>query len=245
MTATTLQCPSCGGPLDPDRRACPHCGVTVATRRCGLCLGMNLSSGRNCIHCGRRLPLESEGHREEKLVCCGCSGPMTPRRLEETQFDECDCCGGLWLGPSTMASVRSEAEARARLRAFDVMPSAAPATKPAAAAGGYRKCPVCSRHMNRNNYARGAGVIVDVCKEHGSFFDCGELTRIFHFIEEGGLEKMRQREKEEQRSAVRDARREAIEIGAADPRWDFGVQKSSSGIDLLGLLARILGGRIE
>jgi len=209
---------------------------------------MNLSSGRNCIHCGRKLPAESEGHREEKLGCCGCGGPMTPRRLEETQFDECDRCGGLWLGPTTMASVRSEAEARARLRAFDLMPgtsaSSAPARKPAGA-GSYRKCPVCARHMNRSNYARGAGVVVDVCKEHGSFFDRGELTRIFHFIEEGGLEKMRQREQEEQREAQRAVRRQAIKIGETDPRMEFRTEKSSTAFDLLGLLAKVLAGRID
>lgn len=207
---------------------------------------MNLSSGRNCIHCGKRLPAESEGQRAEKLVCCGCRGPMTPRRLEQTEFDECDRCGGLWLGPTTMASVRSEAEARSRLRAFDLMPAAAPAGKPVgAAASGYRKCPVCSRHMNRSNYARGAGVVVDVCKDHGSFFDRGELTRIFHFIEEGGLEKMRRREQEEQREAQRAARRQAIQIGESEARMEFETTRSSSAFDLLGMLAKVLAGRID
>lgn len=206
---------------------------------------MNLAGGRNCIHCGRQLPAEDRAHRDTPLDCCGCGAAMTPRRLEDALFDECDRCGGLWLCPATVASVRSQAEARARLRPFDLMPKSA-GSGAKAPGGGYRRCPVCARHMNRSNYARGAGVVVDVCKDHGSFFDQGELTRIFRFIEEGGLEKMRRRDEEEERSRQRDVRRQAIQIGAAEPETSLaaGVTRGS-GLDLLGLLSRVLGVRIE
>ncbi len=203
---------------------------------------MNLTGARNCIHCGRRLPAEDQGQRSQKLACCACGAAMTPRRLESTLFDECDRCGGLWLCPVTMASVRSGAEERARLRSFDLLPKAGQAGV-APAGSGYRRCPICSKHMNRSNYARGAAVVVDVCKDHGSFFDRGELTRIFQFIEEGGLEKMRQRAEEEQRASQRDARREAIRIGAADPEVDFGLPAQGTGLDLLGWLVSFLAKR--
>jgi Zn-finger nucleic acid-binding protein len=211
---------------------------------------MNLIGGRNCIHCGKRLPTEDLGQRDRQLACCGCGAPMTPRRLEETLFDECDRCGGLWLCPATVSAVRSGAEDRARLRAFDLLPRAGPAAKGAAtaqgsAAGGYRRCPLCGKHMNRSNYARGAGVVVDVCKDHGSFFDRGELTRIFQFIEDGGLEKMRQRAEEEQRSVQRNARREAIRIGTADAETSFTFGGQDTGLDLLGWLSRVIVKRLK
>jgi Zn-finger nucleic acid-binding protein len=203
---------------------------------------MNLAGGRNCIHCGRLLPAESEGHRDQKLACCECGAAMTPRRIEDTLFDECDRCGGLWLGPATLGQVRSGAETRARLRSFDLLPKAVPAAK-GTADGGYRRCPVCDKHMNRSNYARGAGVVVDVCKDHGSFFDRGELTRIFQFIEEGGLEKMRQRAEEEQRAQLRDARREAIQIGASDTPAFLEPAPRGTAIDLLAWLGRLMSYR--
>ena len=208
---------------------------------------MNLAGGRNCIYCGKLLPAEDQGHREQKLACCACGATMTPRRLEDTLFDECDRCGGLWLCPATVGQVRSSAEDRARLRSFDLLPKAVPAAKGGAAAkgasgGGYRRCPLCGKHMNRSNYARGAGVVVDVCKDHGGFFDRGELTRIFQFIEDGGLEKVRKREEEQQRASLRDARREAIQAGASDAPVFFESASQSPALDLLAWLSRLFPG---
>ena len=51
--------------------------------------------------------------------------------------------------------------------------------------------------MNRINFARCSGVIVDVCKGHGTWFDASELREIVEFIRGGGLELSRQKEKRE------------------------------------------------
>ena len=51
--------------------------------------------------------------------------------------------------------------------------------------------------MNRINFARCSGVIVDVCKGHGTWFDRDELRTIVEFVRGGGLELAREREKSE------------------------------------------------
>ena len=57
--------------------------------------------------------------------------------------------------------------------------------------------------MNRVNFGRLSGTIVDVCRGHGTFLDAGELHAIVTFIHGGGLERTRQQEvealKEQQR----------------------------------------------
>jgi Zn-finger nucleic acid-binding protein len=60
--------------------------------------------------------------------------------------------------------------------------------------------------MNRVNFARCSGVVVDVCKGHGTWFDRNELQRIIDFIRGGGLNLSRSREKrelEEERQRLR------------------------------------------
>jgi Zn-finger nucleic acid-binding protein len=60
--------------------------------------------------------------------------------------------------------------------------------------------------MNRINFARCSGVIVDVCKGHGTWFDRDELSHIVEFIRQGGLEASRNKEKaaiEEERRRLR------------------------------------------
>jgi Zn-finger nucleic acid-binding protein len=45
--------------------------------------------------------------------------------------------------------------------------------------------------MNRVCFAHCSGVVVDVCKAHGTWFDKDELRRIVEFIRAGGLEQAR------------------------------------------------------
>src|SRR5258708_28779953 len=66
----------------------------------------------------------------------------------------------------------------------------------------YVPCPVCGNLMNRVNFANCSHVVVDVCMQHGTWFDRDELRRIVEFIRAGGLETARARqiaELEEQR----------------------------------------------
>lgn len=50
----------------------------------------------------------------------------------------------------------------------------------------YRRCPECNRLMQRQNYLRRSGVIMDVCNEHGLWLDAGELKQIQEWIALGG-----------------------------------------------------------
>ena len=73
--------------------------------------------------------------------------------------------------------------------------------------------------MNRINFARCSGVIVDICKGHGTWFDRDELSRIVEFIRGGGLEASRAREKEE----IHEERRRLWEEQVAKDRNQSGL----------------------
>jgi Zn-finger nucleic acid-binding protein len=91
--------------------------------------------------------------------------------------------------------------------------------------------------MHRLNFARCSGVIVDVCRAHGTWFDANELHRIVHFIRAGGLDQSRAKEKrdlEEERRRVRAARMgtETMEVSRT---------YSNPGSDLLSTVASAAG----
>jgi len=107
----------------------------------------------------------------------------------------------------------------------------------------YAPCPECTQLMNRINFARCSGVIVDICKRHGIWFDRDELSRIIEFIREGGLEASRAKEKpglEDERRLLRQEQlsndmRRSGSIGMNDS------EDSLSGIaSARGLLKRFL-----
>ena len=91
-----------------------------------------------------------------------------------------------------------------------VLGAASPAPRGEVSDGGkirYAPCPQCAQLMNRINFARCSGVIVDICKGHGSWFDRDELTRIVEFIRAGGLDAAREREK----AAIKEERRQLLQ----------------------------------
>jgi hypothetical protein len=57
--------------------------------------------------------------------------------------------------------------------------------------------------MNRVNFGRTSGAIVDVCRGHGTFLDSGELHAVVTFIQGGGLTRMRERQIEDLREERR------------------------------------------
>jgi Zn-finger nucleic acid-binding protein len=65
--------------------------------------------------------------------------------------------------------------------------------------------------MLRKNFGQSSGIIVDVCRSHGIWFDSGELPRVLAFVEAGGLELAREREAEQKRQAERRERVAAAE----------------------------------
>ena len=65
--------------------------------------------------------------------------------------------------------------------------------------------------MNRVNFAKSSGAVVDVCKGHGTFLDRGELHQIVRFIQGGGIDRARASEREqlkEEQRRLRDLQRE-------------------------------------
>jgi Zn-finger nucleic acid-binding protein len=60
----------------------------------------------------------------------------------------------------------------------------------------YRRCAACQHMMNRVNFGRVSGIVIDLCKGHGVWFDPGELQSVLHFVANGGLDRMRESEAE-------------------------------------------------
>ena len=118
-----------------------------------------------------------------------------------TALLECDACDGVWVDADVFEALCADREAQAAvIHRFDR------GGAPAAGRVRYRPCPRCAKMMNRVNFGRLSGIIVDVCKGHGTYLDAGELHRIVQFIQGGGLERARLRPIEELKEQERKAR---------------------------------------
>lgn len=100
---------------------------------------------------------------------------------------DCSACGGVFLAKKLIEEL-DRPEGRYLRVAFPVKPRA-----PEPAVVRYLGCPVCDKRMNRTSFARGANVVVDVCKDDGIWFDAGEVHAVIDFVEAGGLERAKRR----------------------------------------------------
>jgi Zn-finger nucleic acid-binding protein len=163
---------------------------------------------KHCQRCGAAAVLP-ETAASTVRKCPRCRSEMAAVMLGATALHECNQCLGLWLDVATFEKICADREQQAA-----VMGLASPAPTHAVSDTSkvrYVPCPECSQLMNRINFAQCSGVIVDVCKGHGTWFDRDELSRIVEFIRGGGLEASREREKAE----IKEERRRLLEQQAA------------------------------
>ena len=188
-TAETLHCPNCGAATLSDATACSFCGARLATVACPKCFGMMFIGEKFCSHCGALAQRAEQG--AAPLLCPKCRTGMKSVALGKTTILECPQCQGMWLDVDTLQLICAEKEQQAAVLGMPTAPLDPPTFE---TKFSYVPCPVCRQIMNRFNFARLSGVIVDVCKQHGTWFDKDELRRIVEFIRAGGMDRARARQ---------------------------------------------------
>jgi Zn-finger nucleic acid-binding protein len=195
MEAQTLNCPNCGAAVSSDAPQCRYCESQLATIACPSCFGMMFIGSKFCQHCGAA-PVSANAADLSILKCPRCRIDMSSITIGAEAMRECEKCGGLWVEVAAFAQICANREEQSA-----VLGGAAALPPPQgdrdAGRITYVPCPQCSNLMNRVNFAKCSGVIVDVCKGHGTWFDRNELSQIVQFIRGGGLELSRQKEKRE------------------------------------------------
>ena len=208
MAVSTLNCPGCGAPAASDAVGCEYCGVALTTVACPACFATMFVGSRYCPRCGAEARRELLD--EESPSCAECREEMRAVRVGAIAFRECAECGSLWMDGETFERMCGDREQQAGIRSYVFA-----LTRPdrAAEPGGvrYRRCPRCTRIMNRTNFARRSGVILDICGEHGVWLDHGELGRLTAFIDAGGMAVARERDREQERLEEGLRRTRAIE----------------------------------
>ena len=181
-----------------------------------------------------------EGH---ELPCPACDLLMPPTQVAGIGLNECTRCWGLWVPGENFDALVSRATENARER------GAAPRNEggnPARREVQYRKCPECQGFMQRRNYRRSSGVVLDVCHTHGTWLDADELEEIAGFILSGGQTSQMLDEEHRSTSTGGDAARASMaRLRAAQKveshaSWSSTSFPSSRGGSLLRLLGDLL-----
>ncbi|MBO0700641.1 MAG: zf-TFIIB domain-containing protein [Zavarzinella sp.] len=204
--ARVVRCSACGAARPEGADQCAYCGAAFTLHErdldtvCPHCLALVGDQAKFCHHCGTPLAPEGDIGAETAMACPACqNGHRLANRKVGTDgvaVLECGRCAGFWLGHDAFRRLVERAQR-------DSLPPGATVETPqqvaaefglpsgAAAPGGrrgsfYRPRPVCHDLMVRRNYAHESGVIIDLCRFHGVWFDADELARILVWLRAGG-----------------------------------------------------------
>ena len=230
--AQSLHCPNCGAAADPHAGRCPYCRGRLATISCPHCFALMFEGSAYCPACGTRTARAAPQASESR--CPSCRARVATVAVGDVVLLECPACDGVWVGAVDFERICADREAQAAVLGRHV-PRASPNLK---APIHYRPCLICGKMMNRVNFGRLSGTVIDVCRGHGTFLDAGELHAIVTFISEGGLDRARQREKddlEEERHRLATLKAQ-IESGARLPDWERRTALSDGLRDIRRLL---------
>lgn len=190
--ARGLHCPNCGAAADPDAGRCPYCKARLATVSCPACFALMFDGSAYCPQCGAPRSRQEAGDAAAK--CPACSGDLLKVDVGKTTLLECAKCDGAWLDAAAFEALCADGEAQAA-----VLHRYAGRGEAARSVIKYRPCLRCGKMMNRVNFGRLSGTIVDVCRGHGTYLDAGELHQVVGSVRGGGMERARQHQLEELR----------------------------------------------
>jgi Zn-finger nucleic acid-binding protein len=163
-----------------------------------------------CEHCERDINITYDvcpicgGHQSESQSsihpeCPRCRVELQLFISNDEEYDICPECGGMWLDKDEFYRATRERDVYKSVTIkseYRRVPIRGPIE--------YVPCVRCAKLMNRGNFGKISGVIIDRCSKHGVWLDAGELEKIQHFIADGGLDTSRDKEITKNRQLIKD-----------------------------------------
>jgi len=243
--AEQLACPKCGANVAATSHACEYCGAELLVKACPRCFARVFHGAQFCGHCGANVTVPAEAHADgtaSARACPRCGERLLARLISDVLLDECPKCHGVFVDVAALERILTE---RRQARADALLGVARPEPAGGAVAPQgpmYVKCPDCGQMMNRKNFASGSGIIVDICRSHGTWFDANELPRVIDFVMKGGLERAEKKEAERMMEAARRTRSQQLAVVTAPAGASLGREVDRVGIfgSILGTVGRLL-----
>ena len=164
------RCKSCSAPLPANSNRCDYCGIRNDVDLHGKHdFSINSQqSERNCPECNQ--PLQTIALMFEKAF----------------EIERCSTCYGLFFDPGEIEILLQNTVSGV----FDInrqqLSNINKDRYQQQQKFKYVKCPVCQVLMNRVNFGRRSGVIIDQCRKHGVWLNNGEITHLMEWKKAGG-----------------------------------------------------------
>ena len=220
--------------------------------RCLNCSAPLPDNSPVCTYCGTHNDVDfnavsafTVAKPQAERTCPICAVPLQTIDIATGQhyyIERCQRCFGLFFDPGELDALLATTVTNVftidTQRLNEIMNSGPPCEDIVT----YKKCPVCSKLMNRVNFGARSGVVVDTCKDHGIWLDGGELRRLMEWRKAGGQLYHEQVEQDKEKQDQEREKRQAQQLAhmRSEAPITMGVGYDSDH-DLLNTFSKVLG----
>ena len=112
------------------------------------------------------------------MICPKCKDSMVTLELNNVEIDRCFSCNGVWLDEGELEQLLQGSKLGDEIL-YSILPYKRSREKPV-------KCPICRKKMTKIIAGSSESVVLDKCeREHGIWFDGGELEKIIYMADFG------------------------------------------------------------
>jgi len=151
--------------------------------RCPQC-GGDFDKGALCSYCHHGVLFAGRGHSFQlnNINCPRCEeAPLYEIRFRDLAIDVCIRCEGAWFDLGELESLLQKTRSDTRQGIFEaegMRPGPVAAGIPPEGQAAYIRCPQCAIIMNRHNWEKRSGTVVDYCRSHGIWLDSSEISQL-------------------------------------------------------------------
>ena len=113
------------------------------------------------------------------MICPACKYDMIVIEYHDIELDYCSSCKGVWFDSGEM-ELLLEAHGLEEAKVFldNLLNS-----QEAVSSEKKRNCPICGHKMKKTTIGEQPKILIDICnKEHGLWFDGGEVTQLMRHL---------------------------------------------------------------
>ena len=192
-----LACGHCGGILLEGDTSCSFCKAALApeevkqTTLCPVCTTRLPNDSNHCNHCGNSLRIAAVPPIPKGSSCPRCKGELRVHLRENAEVIECGSdsgCGGMWCTRETFERLVQNVKRAVTdgsigglnaAKAPEILVDLSDSPQ------RYIQCLHCDDLMIRRQYryeGKPSRIVIDVCRDHGVWFDRDELHGVLAFI---------------------------------------------------------------
>lgn len=164
--------------------------------RCRSCSAPLPANINRCTYCNVRNDIDLHGRHQYSIktkhsdrICPHCEVALQTIKLSVNGslfIERCNTCFGLFFDSGEIEALLESSVSNVFEINFELINNINKDRYQNNKDFKYVKCPVCQIHMNRVNFGRRSGVIIDQCKKHGVWLDSGEITHLMEWKKAGG-----------------------------------------------------------